>query len=177
MDILDLLIVAGLLVVVGLMLLIFKAMKDRENLLESGDMELASSDASHNVAPISEEPESNQPEPPPQPQRPLTERERLEKMEKELAARAEKAKKEKMRELEERERLVKGRDSPETTEFSSADRLLADKERIQGLIRKAEESYSRGDLGDENFKKIISDYQSQIVELDIKIRKLKDSPL
>ena len=123
-----------------------------------------------------EEPEEHRPEPPP---RKESDRERLTRMEKELSEREERVKSEKIRELEERERLIKDRgeeDSmpPEPVPEGEEVDLESERARLQDLIKKTEESYAAGELEEKNFKRIISDYQQQIVDLDVKLKRRRD---
>ncbi|MBU0762180.1 MAG: hypothetical protein KKD39_04085, partial [Candidatus Altiarchaeota archaeon] len=110
-----------------------------------------------------------------EPPRQETERERLERMEKELAMRAEKVKNEKITELEEREKFIFHKNTPtHPAKPKPVDNLLSEKNRLHSLITKAEESYGRGEIEEENFKRIVSDYQKQILDVDVKIKKLGD---
>jgi hypothetical protein len=174
MDAFELILAGGLLIVVALMLMIIKALQDRPH--KGTDNLLASSDS---VPEKTNEPESQDIEEEiifKQEGEPESERDRLSRLERELQEKYDQVKSEKIRELEEREKLMSNSMNP-PKKSDEAQAFTSEKAKIQSLIRKAEESYETGELEEENFKKIVSDYQSHIVELDIKIKRIRDGKI
>jgi len=107
---------------------------------------------------------------------PETETERLARIERELAEREAKSKAEKVSELEERAKIIHKKESEtDAPDPPSPDiaRLSEEKKQIEGLIKKAEARFDSGELEEKNFKMILLDYQNQIVDLDIKLRKAR----
>jgi len=106
-----------------------------------------------------------------------TESERLTRTEKELAERESKSKAEKIRELRERESVIKRREADEAVNPKDAEaetdtgRLRAERERLEDLIKKAEERFAAGELEERNYKRIVSDYQAQILDIDVNIKR------
>jgi hypothetical protein len=173
-DILGYLIWAGLLVIVALSALILKALIGG-GAARGADMVLASSTQTANGP-------SNPPaggsdgddEPEEAPVREESESQRLTRTEKELGEREAKMKAEKIRELQEREKVVKRREDEEKAPpepQKPKDELTSEKARLMDLIRKAEERYASGELEEKNFKRIVSSYQQQILDLDIQLKK------
>ncbi len=106
-----------------------------------------------------------------------SESERLKRTEKELAERESKVKAERIRELRERESVIKRRETDEAAKPVAADaetdtgRLRAERERLEEMVKKAEERFASGELEERNYKMIVSDYQAQILDIDVKIRR------
>jgi hypothetical protein len=108
---------------------------------------------------------------------PESEAERLRRIENELKDREQKRKAEKIRELEERENIIcqREREVHHPIERPPTQELETEKIRVQDLIRRAEESYFMGDIEEANYKRIMEDYQRQLLDLDIKIGHTKRS--
>jgi hypothetical protein len=174
MDELELAIAAGLLVIVGLLLMIVKSMLDRGARGSTGGDELATSSTSNNSPAGPGDSAIERPDSEPVQQRPETETERLARIERELSEREKKAKEEKVRELEDRAKFILQRNEKKPAEDPALAKLNAEKEKIRLLIKRAEESYEVGELEEKNFKRIVSDYQQQLIDFDIKIKKLKN---
>jgi len=176
--VLEALIWAGLLVIVVLVVLIFKALSSKPA-LPSGDMALASSGSQS--APSGGDDGDKPQETPSGPPVEESEAQRLVRMEKELAEREAKMKAERVSELTERERILlrrrgeeqaaQGQRQEQTPE--ERDELTSERGRILELIKKAEERYANGELEEKNFKRIVSNYQQQIIEIDIQLKKRK----
>ncbi len=153
----------GALVAAGLIVLILRALVGRRG--RGFTEETAFREAAEETA-VKEQPK---PEPPPKPK---SERERLSEREKQLADREAKLKAEKVKELEEREKVI-GRKEDEVKGVPPEEvlRLEAERKRIQELIRKAEERFAGGGLEEKNFKRIVSDYQQQLIDIDVKLKR------
>ena len=170
------LLVAGILVVLYLLSSIVSVLLNRRrgrNVLAAEDLDATSQQA----------PEEAAPEPEPEP---LSERELLAKRESELKKREDRVKSERLRELEQREKMVSSKKSdalfPEDNEFltpeeKGAGEMEAERKKLLDFISKAEDRYARGEISDQNFRRIVSDYQQQLIELDVKIRKQRGSSL
>ena len=164
----------GLAAIAVLILLIIKALIDRRGPegLEAAESFREAQEQSAEAGDL-EEPEAKP--------KKETDRQRLTRVEKELAGREARMKAEKMRELGEREHLIRMRGeeyTPPEPDYKldheldqPAAGLEKERERIQELMRKAEGSYASGGLEEEHFKRIMADYQRQILELDVKMRK------
>ncbi len=171
-------IVAGLLIIVLLVLVILKSFMDREFSTPSSDKTLASS-ADFPSSDDSEGDEGADDEEQEDESEPETERERLLRMETELAEREAKLKAEKVADLEARESYINKRniEKAEDEPFASDEllKLTEEKKHLQELVKKAEQRFDSGDLEEKNFKMIVSDYQDQIIDIDVKLRKAKTS--
>jgi hypothetical protein len=168
-DILDALIVAGVLAVLALIILILKAALEKRT-REGPDQVLASDKGLGGGEPA----KGDEPQAPLAPPRQESETQRLTRVEKELAGREAKTKGEKLKELLERERLIRMRNEESAQEPAKAsqpqDELVGERARVEELIAKAEERFNLGELEEKNFKKIVSDYQEQIIDIDVKLR-------
>jgi hypothetical protein len=117
------------------------------------------------------------PEPPPEPE--LSPRERLSRREEELRKREEAVKSERMKELVEREKYIKtrveGSTGREETAIAGvetpADSVEQERTRIKKMLEDAERRFAAGEISEKNFRTIAEDYQSRLIDLDIKIRK------
>jgi hypothetical protein len=172
----DILTVIGLLAALALIVLIVRALLKKVLKPRKEDVLAASSVSADSV---SDEGREDLDEAPEAPARQESEPQRLARMEKELAERDAKAKAEKIRELQERERIIKRRQQEDILVAASAepeepkDEILKERQKILDLIKKTEERYAGGDMEEKSFKRILSDYQQQIIDIDIQLRKRK----
>jgi type IV secretory pathway VirB10-like protein len=172
--VLDVLIAAGVGIIALLILLILWELYKKFNASSEGV--LASSSSQDLPEAPKDKPDASTAEKPTAPPKQETEAQRLARMEKELSARDAKAKAEKVRELQEREKVIRKRKQEEAkpqAEETPKDNLVSERARLQDLIKKAEERYYGGELEEKNFKRIVSSYQQQIIDLDITLRKKK----
>ena len=166
------LIAVCLLVAAVIVALIAKALISRsQGASADGGEVLAVSEGSSDAAPAAS---GGEPEPK-MPPKEESEPQRLARTEKELAERESRAKAEKIRELAEREKVLRKREVEVAAEppkqQEPVDDLLEERKRMQEMIKRAEERYAAGELEEKNFKRIASDYQQQILDLDIKLKK------
>jgi hypothetical protein len=177
----DVLVGGGRLAILFLVILILKALRVKQR--GGGALSLASN-VTASPEPGGSAPEGDAPDQSPAqamvPKQPETEQQRLTRMERELAEREAKAKAERVRELAEREAVIKRRQDEEASSAKPdappepakpQDELLDERARVQDLIKRAEESYSSGVLEEKNFKRIVSSYQQQIIDIDIQLKK------
>ena len=110
---------------------------------------------------------------PPEPEKPLDEKELLRMREDDLRKRENRLKEERMKELSQREKFISNRPSAVEAEqsFGGQDDISTERKRILDFIKTAEERHSRGELSEQNYRMIVSDYRQQLSELDIKSRK------
>ncbi|MBD3388264.1 MAG: hypothetical protein GF416_04220 [Candidatus Altiarchaeales archaeon] len=116
----------------------------------------------------------------PSPPEKETEQQRLKRREKELAEREARVKAEKLKRLAEREHVIRRREEEEAAakaqqkvKSQPGDRewIESEKQRIQELIHKAEERFNAGGLTEDHFKKIVAEYQNQLIDLDIRLKR------
>ncbi len=121
---------------------------------------------------------------------------RLQEKEEELRRVEEKLKARKRKDLEERELELRKKEdeyskNPETREetargtatthydiertTSRLKQLQDERRRIKKMIELVEERYDRGELNKDSFTKMITEYQRQLVDLDIKIRDAEET--
>jgi uncharacterized membrane protein len=163
--------IAGLLAILALIALIAKALWEGR-----GGQELQAEQAFEEAREASEEALGGR-KPEPKPGR-ESDAQRLARVERELAEREDKAKKEKMADLAEREHVIKMREveeakppaPPEPEDTLKTQELEKTRGRIIELMGKAEERYAAGELEESNFKRIMSDYQQQVLDLDVKLK-------
>ncbi len=123
----------------------------------------------------------NIPEPAPEPE--LSPREKLKKREKDLQERETAMKSEKIRELEEKEKKIFSKAIPDQAnpipdneiEDMPIDSLEEERDRIRKLLDEAEKRFEVGEINEKNFRTIAEDYQKQILNLEIKVKKKKES--
>jgi len=110
---------------------------------------------------------------PPEPEKPLDEKELLRMREDDLRKRENRLKEERMKELSQREKFISNRPSAVEAEqsFGGQDDISTERKSILDFIKTAEERHSRGELSEQNYRMIVSDYRQQLSELDIKSRK------
>ncbi|MFH0863230.1 MAG: hypothetical protein V1875_09430 [Candidatus Altiarchaeota archaeon] len=169
--------VIGLLASLALIILILKALIEKGGKSTHGDV-LAVSQVNDTDSNPPEAEEFDREE---APARQESESQRLARTEKELAERDAKVKAERVRELQERERLIKRRETDDAAVAAPAasepdgqkEELSKERQRILELIKKTEERYANGEMQESSFKSILSDYQRQIIDIDIKLRKKK----
>ncbi|MFH1055174.1 MAG: hypothetical protein V1744_03645 [Candidatus Altiarchaeota archaeon] len=162
-SVLDALIVAGLLAIAALVALII-----REILKKRAAEEVLAEE------PITEPQEKNEVEVAKPPPRQESEPQRLARTEKELGEREARLKAERVKELKERENVIQKREDEEKTppkQEPRLDELEAQRKKTQELIRKAEERYYAGELEEKSFKMIVSNYQKQLLDLGIQMKK------
>lgn len=175
----------GLFVIVILVLAILKALVSREG--GSDDVLAVSSDSDVEEGEMPDS-ESNGGEKPQDddddsndgyyddPTENMSDSEKLKWREDKLAKRAGKIKSEAMAELEEKERLIRLRElelkaDVEAVKPQDMEALLGEREKLSDLIKKAALRFESGDLEERNYKMIVSDYQSKLIELDVQIAK------
>ncbi len=184
-DELELMIAGGLIIIVFLIVLIPRTLTEKQNKQTPHEEdELAVEELSQDTE-KQQPPQTNTPKRTPEPE-PATEQERLELTRKKLAEREKRMKDEKISELKQKENLIgRKKDENETLTYAPpphnqttplTEQLEKDKQKIQELITKAEQRFEQGELEEKNFKSIISDYQKQIIDLDIKIKKQGGKP-
>jgi len=170
----DALILVGLLLIALLLFLILRALQKKDTSIEDLSIE-----ANVQVEDSSSKPQEKR-EPAPAtaaipPGKPENEQQRLTRMEKELAAREAKVKAQKIKELQERESVIRQKEAEEKVappqKAEPAEDLAAQRGRVQEMIKKAEDRYYAGELEERNFKRIISEYQQDLIDIDIKMKK------
>ncbi|MFH1403926.1 MAG: hypothetical protein ABIH11_06640 [Candidatus Altiarchaeota archaeon] len=131
---------------------------------------------------VSQEPLMQEPERPYTPPEPeLTPKQKLKKREAELQKREDAMKAERMRELARREKHVETRVTPDTgaatanQDPSSPDSFDEERRRVKRLLDDAEKRFASGEISERNFRTITGDYQKQLIDLDVKIKKKRET--